>query len=812
MKNGELFLNHLPEIKINNRYSKSIKENNKESLIKKIKDKNIIKFQRNIEVINHIKNWSRNISNMKFNKRKKFSNQEKTLNNNKLYSIINNTNKNKLGYNLTISCSLKENKTNQDSNNKQNDIKSNFKKLGEISNQNNNSIVNTNNFSKNYFSSFEDTIIFQDNKKKISINNNRYTSYLSDNNNTPNLIKSKNIFELSTNNIKKINNIFNKFPLDNNIINYNSINIGHIKNNNKNRNISFTNLNNRKKSINRENSTLNNNILNDNKKDIEVNIEEKKNKRKYFISQNSKKGKNLLNISKIKYKLIVPNLMNSSSSNFKGHNFRNLEDDKNSNNKNDNNDEIFLKDLKYHQNYNNVENFIIILKHHISIEIEVNNIIEIIFIQNNRKESINLIKSLINKYNDFFNSIGNISFEIEIFLYNEYNKLLQKILKLLICLHTLIFIMIALNDINACLNSIEKNYINILKKISFCLYTLFLRFILNDLKNIKYNDLSCVILINQIFSSYPKSIINLDLPNNKIYSLIQKSFDLCLDSFRKILNNNDFMEEIFLSLKNALLSINKKDLLYYIDISLNVYLYTLLNKNIQKAILNSNNNKNKYGLISVPYLPKKMEEFKYTIVLDMDETLGHLITNEIKTNNFSNYGYLISDDKNNFNKNSENKDKIKTGLFLIRPYTKYFLNELRNLNYEIVVFTAGTKEYCDKVLDILDINNNLINFRLYRAHLSLRNINQDVKDLSLLGRDLNKIIMIDNLPENYKLQKDNGLPINSWIGDINDSSLKDLLIIMKYIVKNNINDVREIIKKIKTQLGNDINYGKIELY
>ena len=81
----------------------------------------------------------------------------------------------------------------------------------------------------------------------------------------------------------------------------------------------------------------------------------------------------------------------------------------------------------------------------------------------------------------------------------------------------------------------------------------------------------------------------------------------------------------------------------------------------------------------------------FRIVLDMDETLGHFIFNEIKNKFFSNYGCLISDDKNNFNKNSENKDKLKVVLFLVGLFVKYFLEEINKLNYEIVIFTAGQK-------------------------------------------------------------------------------------------------------------------------
>jgi CTD small phosphatase-like protein 2 len=511
-------------------------------------------------------------------------------------------------------------------------------------------------------------------------------------------------------------------------------------------------------------------------------------------------------MNNIKYKLIVPGLTNTSKNKFKDHIFKSLENNKVLNDCNNNNESL-IKDLNYLENLNNINNFIIILNQHILIENVLNNI----FNSNSDNYNIEMIKSLINKYNIFFNKLNDICFELNIFVYKEYNNLLQEIIKLLICFHCLIFIILSLYDINSSLNIIKINYMYIFNKLSFCIYNFFFKFIYIDLKNNnKYNNLSFVDTLYDIYSNNSKYQIKSSLSNNDIFSILKKNYFIIKDSFNKILNNNNnFMNEIFLSFKSLLLNLNKKDLLYHIDICLNIYLYTLLEKNIQKAILNSSCSKNKYGLNSVPYLPPISDEskYKYTAVLDIDETLGHFISNEINHKYFSNYGYLILD-----NKNEDNEDILKVGIFLVRPFAKLFLEELNNLFYEIVIFTAGTKEYCDKILDILDINNNLIKYRLYRSHLSLRNKDDDVKDLSLLGRNLNKIIMIDNLPKNYKLQEDNGLPINSWTGDINDTSLKDLLIIMKYIAEKNVKDVRDIIRAIKTQFNNnDYNYSKIKL-
>ena len=53
---------------------------------------------------------------------------------------------------------------------------------------------------------------------------------------------------------------------------------------------------------------------------------------------------------------------------------------------------------------------------------------------------------------------------------------------------------------------------------------------------------------------------------------------------------------------------------------------------------------------------------------------------------------------------------------------------------------------------------------MYREHTTLIN-GINVKDLSRLGRDMNKIIIIDNIEENYQFQPNNGLNISDFEGD-----------------------------------------------
>ena len=75
-----------------------------------------------------------------------------------------------------------------------------------------------------------------------------------------------------------------------------------------------------------------------------------------------------------------------------------------------------------------------------------------------------------------------------------------------------------------------------------------------------------------------------------------------------------------------------------------------------------------------------------------------------------------------------------------------FLYEMSKY-YELVVFTAGLKDYADWIINDFD-RSNYINHRLYRDHTRYRN-GVYVKDLSKLGRDLSKIIIIDNIEENF---------------------------------------------------------------
>lgn len=177
-------------------------------------------------------------------------------------------------------------------------------------------------------------------------------------------------------------------------------------------------------------------------------------------------------------------------------------------------------------------------------------------------------------------------------------------------------------------------------------------------------------------------------------------------------------------------------------------------------------------------LPPRKSEQSYTLVVDLDETQIHY--------------------KENF--------EPKSLHILVRPYSRDFLKKMSE-SYEIVIFTAATKEYADKILDTLDTGNS-ISYRLYRHHTSqVDGIN--VKDLSKLGRNLNSVIIIDDISDNFYLQPENGIAVTPWTGKETDQALIQLAPLLKQITANKWTDVRQAQKQYREKMIENIRKGNI---
>ena len=201
------------------------------------------------------------------------------------------------------------------------------------------------------------------------------------------------------------------------------------------------------------------------------------------------------------------------------------------------------------------------------------------------------------------------------------------------------------------------------------------------------------------------------------------------------------------------------------------------NNNLENnnEVFNIENNTNVEEVPKEPFLKPLNPKYKYTLVLDLDETLVH---------------YISDND---------------SAYIQIRPGAEEFLKELSEY-YEIIIFTAALQNYADLVIDGID-PNGVISDRLYRQHtINIGNIN--IKDLNKLGRDIKHIIIIDNFKENYSLQPKNGLNIIDFEGNEYDDELEYLKEDLLKLVKLNPDDVRLYLEDIQKNMDKRAIYSQ----
>ena len=270
---------------------------------------------------------------------------------------------------------------------------------------------------------------------------------------------------------------------------------------------------------------------------------------------------------------------------------------------------------------------------------------------------------------------------------------------------------------------------------------------------------------------------NLKLVNNiTVDSLIEiKFYSYQIKKYLKILlniiNDKDILKNDFCNLFNDIdkLSFNCLNDFYISKV------LRIINKNASVTGKNASSYGGMMAIynIKVPYLDN-IRRKKFTLVLDLDETL---------------IAFKI-------NQNQDN------GLLKFRPGIDYFLLKMKNI-YEIVVFTSATQEYADPIINCIEQNEKYFDARLYRQHTIIYE-NDFVKDISRIGRTLNSIIIVDNMPQNFRLQKDNGIFIKPfWGDDIFDTALFSLADILENIYYQ-FDDVRKGIFYFKDEILNKV--------
>ncbi len=251
------------------------------------------------------------------------------------------------------------------------------------------------------------------------------------------------------------------------------------------------------------------------------------------------------------------------------------------------------------------------------------------------------------------------------------------------------------------------------------------------------------------------------LPKNLNLSEITKNFSSSIFKINEsYINIEKCINDLILNINNLslskLISLINESILFCMDSNINVNIEIENNNN------NNNNNINQPEIIKTPYITTKMQK-NFCLVLDLDETITH---------------------------------NTPTNYFLVRPGTINFLTEISKY-YEIIIFTSAHQNYADNILNRLDPEKKFISFRFYKQHTYVEE-NKIVKNIKNLGRDLKKIIFIDNIKYVAKYSMENIYQIKTWIDDVFDNELERIKNKLIEIAKNKkyLKDVRKAIKEL----------------
>ena len=262
----------------------------------------------------------------------------------------------------------------------------------------------------------------------------------------------------------------------------------------------------------------------------------------------------------------------------------------------------------------------------------------------------------------------------------------------------------------------------------------------------------------------------LDEKNSSKIDIIKSNINLINSKIRDILvNDSHTINKCLNSLSKKILDKSIEDINYFFRE------YILREENLGCSILGSSYLKyaDNFTPEKVPYLQNNNTK-KFTLVLDLDETLLHF---KIEENN-------------------------EEGIIKLRPGIFKFLEEVSKY-YELVLFSEASEDYVDLIMNSFEDNIKYFNYKLYRQHTVI--MNQDfLKDLRRLGRPLNTVIIVDNMPQNFRLQKINGIAIKSfWGDDNNDKVLFDLASILVKIEKE-YDDVRNGLVRYHQEIATKI--------
>jgi RNA polymerase II subunit A small phosphatase-like protein len=148
-------------------------------------------------------------------------------------------------------------------------------------------------------------------------------------------------------------------------------------------------------------------------------------------------------------------------------------------------------------------------------------------------------------------------------------------------------------------------------------------------------------------------------------------------------------------------------------------------------------------------------------------------------------------------------------MIYLRGGLRNFLKDLMTY-YELICFTKNIKYNADQIIDFIENDEEFFSYRLYIENSTYLK-DEYYKELSKVGRDIKKTIIIDN-KKNVRFKNENEILIKSFIkkdndnqGIDNDYILHNLIRILIKIAREKPNDIRKSLKKYKNEIENKVN-------
>ncbi|KAJ3699623.1 hypothetical protein LUZ61_003328 [Rhynchospora tenuis] len=153
---------------------------------------------------------------------------------------------------------------------------------------------------------------------------------------------------------------------------------------------------------------------------------------------------------------------------------------------------------------------------------------------------------------------------------------------------------------------------------------------------------------------------------------------------------------------------------------------------------------------------------KKTLFLDLDNTL---ITTKAQT----------PPKRYDLRMHKETKGGTKWYYVIKRPGVDELFRAAVDSDFEIVIFTAGSREYASPILDWLDPNKEFISHRLYRDSCTVIANGRLIKNITKTGRRLDLSVFVDDNPMSFVRPLENALAIRPFFGDCQDMVLHNLV-------------------------------------